>query len=46
MLTSKEVSRARSMTDAGDFVNVDGGDGLRFENRSGEPATIIAVAVL
>ncbi len=43
---NKEDRLARGMTDAGDFEYVDGGDGFRFENRSGEPATIIAVAVL
>jgi len=41
-----EAGVVQGMTDAGDFVTVDGDSGLHLENRSGDNATIIAVAVL
>lgn len=37
--------RARGMKDPGDFITINKENGLRFENRSNTPATIIALAV-
>ncbi|MDH3441135.1 MAG: hypothetical protein OEM63_10305 [Gammaproteobacteria bacterium] len=40
-----ENSFARGMLTAGDFQSINGDTGLQFENRSDEPAIIIALAV-